>query len=71
MHVTLTFELPEEEMQLERCLHAHRLIQAMRDFGAWMRTEAKHADVPADVTEVRGKFYDLLEEHEATHLLEG
>ena len=60
MKATIEFELPDDAMQLERCLKVNELDLAVHDFYYDLRNREKHSDtIPEDWQEV----IDLLIQH--------
>lgn len=69
MQGTLTFNLPEEQNDLDLMLGAHRLAAAIHDYDDWLRRQNKHSDNPPDSNACRDQLHLILEDHDVSRLL--
>jgi hypothetical protein len=62
MKATLTFNLPEEQVQYEYTLNAVRYKDALKDIMDLMRHEYKYGEHNGDVQEKLAELYDTFYE---------
>ena len=64
MNAQLTFKLPEEQEEFNRCTHADNLCSFIWEFEQWLRREAKYVDldgVKAEdyIDKIRDKWWEM------------
>jgi len=64
MKVILEFNLPEDEQEHRRCVHATDLCSFIWDFQDYLRTQHKYADPPEGIDKIYEKWFDLLGEND-------
>jgi len=61
MKVTMQFELPEDQQQLEAAMKAHNYKYALTDFAEELSRRTKHVDnCKTDWESVRAVFFDII-----------
>lgn len=63
MKAILEFDLPDEKEEWELHFKASDMHQALWDIDQYLRSETKHAEVPADAYAIRERFLEILAEY--------
>ena len=62
MKHTIEFLLPDDSDDLDLALYAPNMSLALEDMYQLLRSQAKHADPPMTIHEIKDEFHRILEE---------
>lgn len=66
---TLSFEIPQENIEFESAYYGHSFKRVIEDFNDWIRTQIKYQNVEVlPLEEVRSKLWEIVKENEIERL---
>lgn len=62
MKATLEFNLPEDAAEFTYAVHSNIAFLAIEEFGEYLRGQEKYGDPPADIHEIRRRWFEVMEQ---------